>query len=293
MEENRLNTLLSIGDCAALACVLEVSVPKPGNVHRGADFEDVTFTDFMTSAVMIARPLEATAQGRGVGKSVLAAIQATQMCVHTNTNLGTVLLFGPLAAVPREISLTEGIQKVLDALNADDAAAVYEAIRLAKPGAMDEVPEYDLHQSPPNDLIAAMRAASDRDMVARQYSNGFQDVLQVVLPSIEEGLRSKLSFIHAVLRTHLHLMSQYPDSLITRKCGSPVAGDAALLAQAVLDAGEPGDADFLQALSDFDSWLRSDGHQRNPGTTADLIAAGIFAGLREGVILPNGMLAKE
>ena len=39
-----------------------------------------------------------------------------------------------------------------------------------------------------------------------------------------------------------------------------------------------------RALADFDFWLRSDGHRRNPGTTADLIAAALFAGLRDGWI---------
>ena len=35
------------------------------------------------------------------------------------------------------------------------------------------------------------------------------------------------------------------------------------------------------AGSDLDFWLRSDGQRRNPGTSADLIAAGLFAALRE------------
>ena len=33
---------------------------------------------------------------------------------------------------------------------------------------------------------------------------------------------------------------------------------------------------------ELDSWLRSDGNRRNPGTTADLVAATLFAGLRGG-----------
>ena len=37
-------------------------------------------------------------------------------------------------------------------------------------------------------------------------------------------------------------------------------------------------------LGAFDTWLREEGNVRNPGTTADLVAACLFAGLREGVI---------
>jgi triphosphoribosyl-dephospho-CoA synthase len=54
------------------------------------------------------------------------------------------------------------------------------------------------------------------------------------------------------------------------------------MAGRVLDAGMPGDESYERGLEDFDFWLRSDGHRRNPGTTADLIAAALFVLLREG-----------
>ena len=38
------------------------------------------------------------------------------------------------------------------------------------------------------------------------------------------------------------------------------------------------------AIADFDAWLRADGHRRNPGTTADLVTASLFAALRDGMI---------
>jgi triphosphoribosyl-dephospho-CoA synthase len=58
------------------------------------------------------------------------------------------------------------------------------------------------------------------------------------------------------------------------------------MAAGVLAAGSPGDDNYLRALSEFDFWLRSDGHRRNPGTTADLIAAGLFVVLRDELIEP-------
>ena len=44
---------LSLGQCASLACIWEATAAKPGNVHRGADFEDLTYLDLLTSAVAI------------------------------------------------------------------------------------------------------------------------------------------------------------------------------------------------------------------------------------------------
>ena len=38
-------TLMSRGAAASLACAWEVTAPKPGNVYRGADFDDVTYEE--------------------------------------------------------------------------------------------------------------------------------------------------------------------------------------------------------------------------------------------------------
>ncbi len=64
---------LGIGQCASLACLLEVAAPKPGNVHRGADFEDMSFEDFLASAVAI-EPAFERAGRQGVGPTTLAAL---------------------------------------------------------------------------------------------------------------------------------------------------------------------------------------------------------------------------
>ena len=87
-----------------------------------------------------------------------------------------------------------------------------------------------------------------------------------------------------IIQVHLQLMSTFPDSLIARKCGAQVAQQSAMRAERALNAGTPGEAEYLEAVADLDFWLRSDGHRRNPGTTADMIAAGLFSLLRDGII---------
>ncbi|MDA1051033.1 MAG: triphosphoribosyl-dephospho-CoA synthase [Planctomycetota bacterium] len=271
---------LSIAQCASLACLLEATTPKPGNVHRGADFEDLCFNDFVVSAVAIGPAME-SAQQRGVGCAILEAISATRSLVPTNTNLGCILLIAPLAAVPPELPLDQGIRAVLASLTPSDAAQVYQAISIATPGGLGHVEEMDVHDSAPSDLIQAMRHAAERDLVARQYSNGFTDVLNHVVPWLMEGQAEGWSLTTAIIHTHLRLMAEFPDSLIARKCGAGVAQEAAERAKHVLAGGRPGDRSFQRGLTDLDFWLRSDGHRRNPGTSADLIAAGLFAALRE------------
>jgi triphosphoribosyl-dephospho-CoA synthase len=271
---------LSLGQIATLACLLEVTASKPGNVHRGADFEDLRFEHFAASAVAIAPAFERAGEQR-IGSTILAAVSAMRQAVATNAVLGTILLFAPLAKVPRSVSLKQGIGDVLAGLNAEDARDVYAAIALAAPGGMSRVNEMDVAGPPPASLLEAMRAAAVRDLVARQYTNGFAQVIDEAAPWIAEEVAAGLKLPDAIIRAQLRLMHRYPDSLIARKCGLHVAEHAAWQAGQTLAAGRPGDEAYHDALADFDFWLRSDGHRRNPGTTADLLAAALFALLRE------------
>lgn len=291
LPERRDLGLLSIGQCATLAVIMEATAPKPGNIHRGADFEDASYPDFIIAAAAIG-PIWDLAVELPLGQTILAAVEATQAAVATNTNLGTILLIAPLAKVPRTTSLEAGITGVLGRLSAQDARDVYQAIRSAKPAGLGRVDSADVADEPPADLIAAMRLAQERDMVARQYSEDFHHVLKVVVPWLSRALASGLSLSDSIVRVHLELMSEFPDSLIARRRGVEVAERSAALARGVLSAGRPGDEPYDRALADLDFWLRSDGHQRNPGTTADLIAGGLFAALRDGIIKPPFRLAR-
>jgi triphosphoribosyl-dephospho-CoA synthase len=277
--------VLSIGQCATLACLLEATAPKVGNVHRGADFEGLTFADFVASAVAVG-PVMQQAVEMGVGNTVVAAIQKTRALVDTNTNLGIVLLLAPLAAVPLEQKLSSGIATVLQSLTPQDSALVYEAIRLAQPGGMGQTEQMDIASAAPPSLLTAMQAARDRDLVARQYCDNFSLVLNEILPNLIRGQERGWSLLDNIIREHVRLISAYPDSLIVRKCGMETATRASTYAAQVLAAGDVDDENYHAALSDFDFWLRADDHRRNPGTTADLIAAALFAGLREELLKP-------
>lgn len=271
---------LSIGQCATLACVLEVSAPKPGNVHPGAEFDDLRYADFVASAVAIGPAMDDAAR-QPLGRTVLEAIRTTRRVVNTNTNLGTVLLLAPLAAVAPHEPLAAGVRRVLASLDADDARDVYEAIRSAQPGGLGRSERFDVFGPPPADLLDAMAAAADRDLVARQYVNGFADVLEAAAPWLAEGIAAGWPLGQTIVHVHLRLIAAYGDSLIARKCGTEVSREAAQRATEVLAAGNPGSPTYAARVAEFDRWLRADGHRRNPGTTADLVAGALFALARQ------------
>jgi triphosphoribosyl-dephospho-CoA synthase len=277
---------LPIGQLATLACVAEVLAPKAGNVHPGAAFDDVTCDDFIRSAKAIGPVMDRVPE-IGVGAAVLEAVRATRAVISSNTNLGMILLLAPLCAVPREQPLTEGIARVLDSLSLADAARVYEAIALAKPGGLGSAERGDVTHADVLPLREAMRLASDRDAVARQYASEFHDVLVRITPALQSAIARGVTLERAIVHAHLLVMANEPDSLIRRKCGEAVAIESAQRAKIVLDANWPDTDASLRAFSEFDTWLRADGHRRNPGTSADLICAALFAGFREGLLMED------
>ena len=273
---NDLDERLSMGSCATLACLWEVLAPKPGSVYRGADFDDLTFADFAAAAAVIGTVIDRGTQTT-VGQTVLRGVAATQRVVQTNVNLGILLLLAPLAA-RRERLTPASVGACLAELTADDAVDVYEAIRLAQPGGLGKVESADVAALPPAGLTLrdAMRLAAERDTIARQYVEDYQLVFWLAERLATHARELPLS--SAIVAAYLELLAHCPDTLIRRKCGAEVAQETSHRAARIL---EHSDADARHAaIADFDFWLRSDGHRRNPGTSADLIAAALFVLLR-------------
>jgi triphosphoribosyl-dephospho-CoA synthase len=263
------------------ACILEAAARKPGNVHPHASFPDLNYQDFVDSAEAVS-PILARTVETGVGQAVLDAVRDTQDRLQRNTNLGIVLLLAPLAAVPSGVKLVDGIEAVLTGLSLHDAELVYEAIRLAHPGGMGQVPEQDISASPTQPLVDVMRLAADYDLIARQYTDNFSIVLGIGMPYLARAGDFVQHWETAIIGLQLKLLSQYPDSLIQRKCGREIASEASQRARGLLHSSGPGNQMTQDKLDEFDRWLRADGHRRNPGTIADLIAASLFAAFRDG-----------
>jgi triphosphoribosyl-dephospho-CoA synthase len=274
---------MNSGLYAQLACIWEATARKPGNVHPTARFIDSNYLDYLASAAAIAPVLD-NAHHRPVGETILAAIRATRQVVSNNTNLGLVLLLAPLAAVGPQDDFRRGLQVVLCNLGLEDARLVYEAIRLAAPAGLGQVDDQDIQQEPTEPLQKVMALAADRDLIARQYANGFCDIFDQAVPALKRGLDEHLALEPAIIGCHLDLMAHFPDTLIARKRGREEAKDATAKARAVLEAGWPGTSHSQDALAALDAWLRAEGHSRNPGTTADLVAACLFVALRQGII---------
>ncbi len=272
---------------AEVACIWEVNARKVGNVYPGISFSDCGVVEFILSAAAI-RTIFRWPGHSGTGWLVRRAVEETRAIVGTNTNLGIVLLLAPLVnAIQPGYPFRAVVSAELERLSVQDTQQVYEAIRSAKPGGLGDATEQDVRDEPTVTLLEAMKLAADRDMVARQYANGFADVFDFGVPAFVDALAQFDCVEAAIIDSQLRWLATYPDSLIARKNGIAVAEDVQRRATTVLQLGSLATPEGRAAGVALDKHLRSDGNKLNPGTTADLITACLFVALRENKVTPS------
>ena len=272
-----------VAAAAQLACILEANAPKPGNVSPGMAFRDTRYEDFVASAAAIG-PAIAAAGIAPLGATIRSALEATRRWTTSNTNLGIVLLLAPLARAALHGAgndLRARAAAVLGATTVDDARDTYAAIRLVHPGGLGATDQEDVSATPTVTLHQAMVLAAGRDGVAREYSTGFAGTFERGAPTLRAALSAGLDWTDAILETYLIILGSAPDTLIARKLGPEAAGAISDRAREAQAGGGVRTAAGRQAIAALDAELRDPGNSRNPGTSADLTAAAIFAVLLE------------
>jgi triphosphoribosyl-dephospho-CoA synthase len=293
-----------IAAAAQLACLLEATAPKPGNVSPARSFDDSLYEHFLASAAAIGGPLS-EAGVRPLGATIRLAVDATRRWTPSNTNLGIVLLLAPLArAAHLDASVVSGCRRtsvvsggsrtfrdalrgVLDATTVEDARDVYAAIRCAAPGGLGRVDAQDIANDPDVTLLEAMGLAADRDGIAREYTTAFSVTFEMGAATLARARHDGLSWTDAVVETFLTLLASAPDTHVARRGGAALAEEVSQRARAALDAGGVRSRAGRQTIDEMDRALQDPRHLANPGTTADLTAAAIFV-----VLLGGGWTAR-
>jgi len=273
-----------VAAAAQLACLLEASAPKPGNVSPFASFRDATYEDFLASAAAIG-PALAAAGERSLGATIRAAVAATARWAPSNTNLGLVLLLAPLARAalrPGPGSLRVQLAATLADTTVADARDAYVAIRSAAPGGLGRASEQDIAGTPTATLRDAMALARDRDAIAREYATDFETTFETGAPGLRRALSDGLAWREAVVEVYLTLLAASPDTHIVRKLGTDAGVTVQRRARAVLDAGGVRTRAGRDATAALDRELRDEANTLNPGATADLTGASIYVVLLEG-----------
>ena len=277
----RRGALQQAAAAAQIACLLELTAPKPGNVGRGRDLPGLTYRAFLDSATALGQAFRDAPRG-GVGRLILDAVRATRRRVGTNTNLGIILLLAPLvraAQAPDEAPLRHRLRHVLAGLDRQDARDAYTAIRLARPGGLGRVAAQDVRRPPTEALLECMRRAAGRDSIAREYATGYRVTFRTALPTLLRLIARHVPTPLAIAQTYLTILARHPDTLIERRRGSRTASLVSRAAGEALQAGGFLTAEGQALAALLDQKLRRARPPLNPGTSADITVAALFVWL--------------
>jgi triphosphoribosyl-dephospho-CoA synthase len=308
-------------DDATLALLLEVAgTPKPGNVDRRRDLDDLRFEAFLGGAVGARPGLELAATGGtagevpGVGEAFERAVEGMAARAGTNTQFGCLLLLVPLAraaADPDRRLDPDGLDALCRSTTVDDAVAFYrafEAVDVAvddpPPGAddldvrrgSDAEPALRDRGATLRDVLALSADPADPDRVpdrnAAEWTEGFPRTFRAA----EWILTDEGPLADRAARAFLGLLAAEPDTLVASTRGAEAAREASGRARGVLEPAESDssgpvgdvsgvDADAvhgadLDAAESLADAFVAEGI--NPGTTADLTCAALFVALRRG-----------
>jgi triphosphoribosyl-dephospho-CoA synthase len=274
-----------VKDAFISSCRDEIMALKPGNVHVFAPGHGMTVDHFLTSAAAAALPL--TQPGLRVGQRIRGAVEASFSAAGLNTNLGILLLCAPLAAAAQlgTQDLNRALNEILNSLDQSDAAETFEAITRASPGGLGTATQHDVHQPPMVTLSEAMAEAAPRDRIAWQFVSNFEDIFTTGLNALAKARRQNTVPPWTTVSIYLAFLSKFPDTHIMRKFGFETAEKVRIEAISTLTSFEAKarreeSFDDLMAL---DTKLKAQG--LNPGTSADLTVATLFADRLSGILL--------
>jgi triphosphoribosyl-dephospho-CoA synthase len=279
---------MSPADHAELALLLEVaSTPKPGNVDRHRDQDDLRFEHFLAGAVGAAPGLRMADAADpdaapSLGDAFERAVAGMSQQSGDNTQFGCLLLLVPLVRAAATDRLTPaGAAAVAEATTVADAAAFYRAFEHVDVAVGDPPAGADaLDVRRGSDAIPAVRdrgltlrdvmaLGADHDDNAREWTTGFERTFGAAACVLDdEG-----PVTDRLARVFLDLLAERPDTLVAVEHGRERARAVSERAAAVR-----GDLDAAEALAD-----RFHEAGVNPGTTADLTAAAAFVALERGV----------
>lgn len=277
MKSNKL-TAEQLAKVYKTACMAELQALKPGNVHVFADGHCMTIHDFIKSADVTADIIANS--DLSLGERIFYAVEATQQAVGQNTNLGVLLLCAPLIDAALHMdddqSLLQSLNNTLSELTIDDAQFVAKAIVLANPAGLGDASQYDVHEKPNVTLFEMMQVAQDRDRIAWQYANAYQDIMGFGITRYADAMIKWENPAWAATALYLGFLTRNHDTHVIRKYGETLA--EALLQEAydieqMYWATDNPKLVQKQLLS-WDATLKQRGI--NPGTGADLTVATIL-----------------
>ncbi len=282
-----------------IACCLEVSSFKPGNVHRNRDYKDIKYHHFLLSGIAFGNVVyEASQDNKDIGKYIKSAVIESKKWSPTNANLGIIMLHMPIGMASGKIdgfnenTLKKEIIAITKNTTVNDAINVYEAIEIAMPNinppkegpdaqkndAKHELVEKNLT------LYDVFKISSTWDSISKEWTEGF-NISFKGYSLLNEYYMEHKNINLAITKTFLSILSEHPDTLIARKKDLDTSKMVSEMAKNILYNGFK-----KEDIEEFDKFLSKEGNKLNPGTTADLVASSLMIFLLDRIDKNNTVL---
>ena len=258
-------------------CDTEIKSLKPGNVHKYSEGHGMNLKDFLKSSLIISKCL--TKNNLDLGKKILISVNEIQNKIKKNTNLGIILMLSPIATIVQKegvISKEELLKKIKSLIkkqNIKNSIPIFKAISLTSPGGLGFSKKYDVNEPPNTNLYKAMEFAKKKDLIARQYCNGFEDIYKIGIPAYKNFYNKWGKVDWALTGVYLTFLKKFNDSHIVRNKGNKIATSIKKEAKKYYFFLKRNKnlTKIKKKLLIFDKKLKS--KRINPGTTADLTVA--------------------
>ncbi len=309
IERGNYSLAAHIARCAQLAMCLEVSAsPKPGNIDRHDNYEDTRYEHFLASASSIYPVIEeATGCEKGVGRLIKSAVTESERWQKGgNTHFGAFILLIPLTMAAGKIfqedetftiqQLIESAYRIVKDTDTGDSVDFYSCFSSAGVK-VKSVDEFDLRDNAAINelynkdmtLYKLMDIARSYDIIANEWVTGFKRCAccaEIIIDTMNGLQAPKLEkdINDATVYAFLKILSENEDTFISTKYDAETAIYVSEKAKLIIEEMYKSYNDFhsiLPMIAQLDEELLK--KRINPGSTADIVIAGLFITLLSGV----------
>lgn len=291
-----------VAQYAQLAMILEVcATPKPGNIDRDHNYPDTQFEHFLASAVSVYPVMKkASTESKNIGRYIYSSVmESAKWQSGGNTHFGAFILLVPLVMAGGRIAdKIDGTTSIFPELNrltvelikntdANDAVALYRAfeaagVRVKDVGDLDLKDPSSIEEIRTNGttLYQLMEISSSYDMIAREWTTGYPLTFKCACSILEKYNTTNIN--DAIVWTFMEILADNPDTFIQTKSDNHVAQKVSDQAKQIVDMiNNSGFENTREDIIKLDEQFIKDGI--NPGSTADIIIAGLFVALSGGL----------
>jgi len=297
--------------------------PKPGNVHRTSSLEPkferflcgafLLYEPLLSAAQAGYRAgVRGKVTGWGLGRLLTESYdRGLRWHNEGNTNLGTAMLLLPLSAGAGLLLSSSGVvdlkrlqnacETMLQATTVEDAIEFYRLLRRVGKGWLGKVrgvnaPDvfnaraYVELRRINCTFLHLMEISSHWDAVACELAHSMPLTFGLAYPTLLRDHRKSGNINIAIVNTFLTILANKADTFVVRKLkatgvedAEEKAGKVSEMAREALALGGASSKEGREALFKMDEEMKREGGLLNPGSTADIVAAGLMLLLLSGV----------